>query len=228
MSSSVVSKETATFFAYVAINQLLSKVNNTPKLSIADIAKAIDYAKYQEKIESPLFVTWNVLSVQKGTGAPIDSELRGCIGNFSNLKLPEYVEEYALVSALEDPRFPPIDKYELADIEKDPGQDLQCAVTVLHSFEDITNTPLEWTVGKHGIRLAFRYRSRSYSSTFLPEVAKEQGWDRSQTMDALIRKAGVSGHVSFGDTEKIQVVKVERYSGVKGEARLSDFSKISL
>ena len=228
MSSSVVSKETATFFAYVAINKLLSKVNKTPKLPIADIAKAIDYANYQESIESPLFVTWNILSVRQSTGKPIESELRGCIGNFSNLKLPEYVEEYALVSALEDPRFPPIDKYELADIEKDPSQDLQCAVTVLHSFEDITNTPLGWTVGEHGIRLAFRYRSRSYSSTFLPEVAKEQGWDRSQTMDALIRKAGVSGHVSFGDTEKIQVVKVERYSGVKGEARLSEFSKISL
>lgn len=225
MPSPVVSKETASFFAYVAINKLVSKLSRTPKVPIADIAKAIDYTNYEESIEAPLFVTWNILNVQPTTGEAV-SELRGCIGNFSNLRLPEYVEKYALVSALEDPRFPPIDQDELADIESNPKLDLQCAVTVLHSFEDITDTPLEWTVGKHGIRLAFRYRSRPYSSTFLPEVAKEQGWDRQETMDALIRKAGVSGHISFNDREKIQLVKVERYSGVKGEARLSEFSRI--
>ena len=30
------------------------------------------------------------------------------------------------------------------------------------------------------------------SATFLPEVAGEQGWDRQQTIDSLIRKAGVT------------------------------------
>lgn len=33
------------------------------------------------------------------------------------------------------------------------------------------------------------------SATFLPEVAGEQGWDRQQTIDALIRKAGGWGGI---------------------------------
>lgn len=222
MAPLVVSKETATYFAYLAINKLLSKLNKTPEIPNSDIAKAIDYANYNETIKAPLFVTWNILHLNSG-----ERELRGCIGNFGELELPKYVKEYALISALEDSRFPPIDKLEVSEIEKDPKLDLGCSVTVLHSFEDITENPFDWVVGEHGIRLVFKYRNRRYSSTFLPEVALEQGWDCRETMDALIRKAGVSGRVSFAD-DAVGVLSVERYRGVKGEARLAAFAAAAL
>ena len=34
------------------------------------------------------------------------------------------------------------------------------------------------------------------SATFLPEVAAQEGWDRQQTIDALIRKSGYLGTVT--------------------------------
>ena len=37
--------------------------------------------------------------------------------------------------------------------------------------------PLKWEVGKHGIEIDFKAHGRAYGGTFLPEVAKEQGWD---------------------------------------------------
>ncbi|KAG0682945.1 hypothetical protein C6P40_004879 [Pichia californica] len=217
--TTVVSKETATYFAYVAINKLISTICNTPELSLSDIAKSIGYNKYNDIINAPLFVTWNIVDLKND-----EHELRGCIGNFSNLKLPDYVKKYALISALEDSRFNPINKFELEKIENNPKLDLQCCVTVLHSFEDITNNLMDWIVGKHGIKLSFKYHNRSYSSTFLPEVASEQGWNKKETLNALIRKAGIPGRVSF---ESVEVNYAERYSGVKGIVTLSDFASIA-
>lgn len=223
MSTTVVTKETATYFAFIAINKLLSTLNKTPEISNINIAKAINYPDFNVTINSPLFVTWNIIDTKTE-----EHELRGCIGNFSNLKLPEYVKKYSLISALEDSRFSPMNINEIKQIEKNKRLDLQCSVTILHNFENITNNPLDWIIGKHGIRLSFSYKNRHFSSTFLPEVATEQGWNKRETMDALIRKAGIPGHIPFDDESKINIIEVERYSGVKGAALLSEFKSITL
>jgi len=39
--------------------------------------------------------------------------------------------------------------------------------------------PLDWEVGTHGIEVDW---GRGKSSTFLPEVAEEQGWSKEETM----------------------------------------------
>jgi hypothetical protein len=47
-------------------------------------------------------------------------------------------------------------------------------------------------VGVHGLIIEFQdpsTRSRR-SATFLPEVARDQGWDQQQTLAALVKKAG--------------------------------------
>lgn len=220
--SVIVSEETATFFAYLAINTLLSKLNKISEVSNSDIAKAIDYPNFDQHINAPLFVTWNILKIKSNPESIVGRELRGCIGNFSNLKLPQYVKRYAIISAMEDSRFPAMDKYELDEIEHSKKRDLECIVTVLHSFEEITENPLNWIVGTHGISLHFQHRGRNHSSTFLPEVASEQGWTCEDTINALIRKAGISGGCSYRNPE-ITIVKVERYKGVKGKAQLSNF-----
>ena len=50
--------------------------------------------------------------------------------------------------------------------------------------------------------------SRTYSATYLPEVAHEQGWNQQECIDSLIQKAGYYGKV----TEKIrEKVKLTRY-----------------
>ena len=45
-------------------------------------------------------------------------------------------------------------------------------------------------MGKHGIEIDFEVNGKGYGSTFLPEVAAEQGWDQKETMEQLVYKAG--------------------------------------
>jgi uncharacterized protein (TIGR00296 family) len=56
-----------------------------------------------------------------------DDSLRGCIGSFSQLPLHFGLREYALIAALRDTRFEPIDKDEL--------EELSCGVSLLTNFE---------------------------------------------------------------------------------------------
>ena len=44
-------------------------------------------------------------------------------------------------------------------------------------------------IGRHGIILSKGFRA----ATFLPQVAPEQGWDLSETLQHLSLKAGLSG-----------------------------------
>jgi len=94
----------------------------------------------------PLFVTWNTRSSRPGR-AP---RLRGCIGSFEPLPLKEGLAEYALVSAFKDSRFSKIQKSEL--------ESLECGISLLTEFEDASSY-LDWTIGVHGIYIAFPHPS---------------------------------------------------------------------
>ncbi|KAF2459693.1 AMMECR1 domain-containing protein [Lineolata rhizophorae] len=129
--------------------------------------------------EHPLFVTWNTVSARTG-----NKSLRGCIGTFEPHELEHGLRSYALTSAFDDTRFSPIGIRELPSLE--------CGVTLLTDFRPIAD-PLGWTLGEHGLRINFTYHGRRYGSTYLPDVAKEQGWTKEETMVSLMRKAGWSG-----------------------------------
>ncbi|KAI0310983.1 AMMECR1 domain-containing protein [Amylostereum chailletii] len=170
----------------------------------------------------PLFVTWNTRSSRPGR-AP---RLRGCIGNFEAQPLHEGLAEYALISAFRDHRFHKIEEHELSSLE--------CGISLLTDFED-AKSYLDWTVGVHGIYISFphpstlppsdapsplssstslpRVKSKpTFTATYLPEVAPEQGWDRHETIDSAIRKAGWSGRI----TEELRrAVNVRRYQSRK-------------
>ena len=132
--------------------------------------------KYPVDLPDPkyaLFVTWTVGK---------EEDLRGCIGTFSqDQNLSDILGEYALVSSLEDDRFEPI------TLEEVPT--LNVGLSLLVNFRDIDD-PLAWEVGRHGIEIEFSKRGRHYSSTFLPEVAAEEGWDQATTLEYLVDKAG--------------------------------------
>ena len=59
---------------------------------------------------------------------------------------------------------------------------MKIGLSLLVNFQPIQN-PLGWEVGKHGIQIYFEVNGKKYSSTFLPEVAAEQGWDQNETME---------------------------------------------
>ena len=132
------------------------------------------YPAGQPDPEYPIFVTWT-----KGK----NDDLRGCIGTFTGQKLSKILGKYALISALNDDRFDPVQIHEV--------KHLSVGVSLLVNFTPIDD-PFKWEVGKHGIEIEFTapHSTRVYSSTFLPEVAEEQGWNQRTTIEELVEKAG--------------------------------------
>ncbi|KAJ9647185.1 hypothetical protein H2199_002172 [Coniosporium tulheliwenetii] len=135
----------------------------------------------------PLFVTWNTVS---RSGHKL---LRGCIGTFEGQKLDDGLRSYALTSASRTPS-------------------LECGVTLLHTFTPIAS-PLAWDIGIHGLRISFVYHSRRYGATYLPDVPKEQGWTKEETIVSLMRKAGWTGRRE--DWRKVGDLQVVTYMGKK-------------
>lgn len=140
----------------------------------------------------PLFVTWKIGK---------DKRLRGCIGTFSAMRLHSGLREYAITSALRDSRFSPITRDEI--------QRLTVSVSILQGFEEARGY-LDWTLGIHGIRIEFyNERGSKRTATYLPQVATEQGWDQTQTIDSLLRKGGYRAQIN---SETRRSIKLTRYT----------------
>jgi uncharacterized protein (TIGR00296 family) len=153
----------------------------------------------------PLFVTWT-------TGK--EKELRGCVGTFEKDNLEKNLIRYTFISAFKDSRFNPI--------SKDEVKNLNCEVSLLVQFEK-AKSPIDWVVGTHGIDIDFKdHKGNSYSATFLPEVAEEEGWDQKTTLQFLIRKAGYRGSLeSVYDN-----IEVTRYQSIKKTISYDEYQKM--
>ena len=112
------------------------------------------------------------------------------------------LRDYALTSALRDRRFAPITHAELPD--------LHCTVSLLTSFE-ATDGWDDWTPGTHGLTIDFEDpgNGRGRSATYLPAVAREQGWDQAAAVDSLMRKAGYSGPISDALRREVAVTRYQ-------------------
>ena len=94
--------------------------------------------------------------------------LRGCIGHFGeDVPLHEIVAEMARAAAFEDPRFSPVHREELGDIDIE--------ISVLTPMRRIQSLD-EFQLHKHGIYIRKGYRS----GTFLPQVADEVNWTKEE------------------------------------------------
>ena len=106
-------------------------------------------------------------------------ELRGCIGRIQpEGTLIRLVSLLALESALKDPRFTPVQASELKDIDIE--------VSVLTPMARVAG-PDAIVPGRDGVVLSVGGRS----AVFLPQVATEQHWGRTELLDNLARKAGL-------------------------------------
>lgn len=106
-------------------------------------------------------------------------ELRGCIGMIEGREpLVETVKNMAVQAAFSDPRFCSVGLEEL--------EDLHIEISVLTPLERISDIETI-EIGKHGL-----YIRKGYSSgLLLPQVAVEQGWDRTQFLEWTCKKAGL-------------------------------------
>ncbi len=108
-----------------------------------------------------------------------EHQLRGCIG-YPTPYLPLYktIIEASVLAATKDPRFLPIQKEELPDIE------IEISVLSLpQKIKDIS----EIKVGKHGIIVS----KGMNSGLLLPQVPLEWGWDLETYLKHGCLKAGL-------------------------------------
>lgn len=168
---------------------------------------------------APLFVTW----LKSGRGERADAreqELRGCIGCLEPVLFCSGLSEYALRSALQDKRFPPVRLDELPS--------LACRLSILYQFETCAHL-YDWQVGLHGVLINFAdVHGRQYSATYLPEVPREHGMTRDIALRELVAKAGYDGQCDQDLLSRIQVTRyrthVESVPYVESLALAGDLS----
>eukprot|EP00227_Mantoniella_beaufortii_P017698 CAMPEP_0197589370 /NCGR_PEP_ID=MMETSP1326-20131121/10343_1 /TAXON_ID=1155430 /ORGANISM="Genus nov. species nov., Strain RCC2288" /LENGTH=214 /DNA_ID=CAMNT_0043154301 /DNA_START=55 /DNA_END=699 /DNA_ORIENTATION=+ len=159
----------------------------------------------------PLFVSWENVS-ELGNGAP--PRLRGCIGSLTPRHLHGGLHEYALHSGVKDGRFHPIELRELPALE--------CKVSLLSCYEVAANY-LDWEVGIHGLIIEFlddSQRSVKRSATYLPDIARQEGWTKLEAIDSLIRKAGFRGSITDALRASLQTT---RYQSTASKATYGEY-----
>ena len=122
-----------------------------------------------------------ILLTEKGSFVTLKKRgaLRGCIGFIEPLfPLYETVIRATIYAASQDPRFPPITKEELKDLEIE--------ISVLSPLKKISDPSLV-RVGKHGLVISMGNKK----GLLLPQVAVENHWTREVFLDQACLKAGL-------------------------------------
>ena len=89
---------------------------------------------------------------------------------------------------------------------------LQVSVSILINFsKKPLEDPLNFEIGKHGVSLDFTHKGKEYSSTFLPEVAQEEGWNQLDTINELLEKCEFPGEPKTA----IEKMKITTYESAK-------------
>ena len=106
-----------------------------------------------------------------------NGQLRGCIGNIlPQDELGKAIGTVALQAALNDPRFRPVEANELKNLEIE--------ISVLTPMQPIED-PKQIIVGRDGVLLI----KEGKSAVFLPQVAPENNWTRTEMLNHLCIKA---------------------------------------
>ncbi len=106
-------------------------------------------------------------------------ELRGCIGHMAqDMPLCNVIGAMAFQASQNDRRFYPVTLDEMDDIEIE--------ISLLTPYERVSG-PDDIVIGRDGVLI----RKNGRSAVYLPHVAPEQGWDITETLQHLCRKAGL-------------------------------------
>ena len=115
--------------------------------------------------------------------------LRGCIGHFGeDVPLHEIVAAMARAAAFEDPRFSPVTRDEL--------DDLDIEISVLTPMRRIQSLD-EFELHRHGIYIRKGYRS----GTYLPQVADEVNWTKEEFVSHCSQDKAGLGWDGWRDAE---------------------------
>ncbi len=141
----------------------------------------------------PSTITTQRLTLNQKCGAFVslykNGRLRGCIGHFGeDYPLYEVVKEMALSAAFNDPRFSPLSRDELDDIEIE--------ISVLTPMRRIQSLD-EFELHRHGIYIRKGHRS----GTYLPQVADEVNWTKEEFVSHCSQDKARLGWDGWKDAE---------------------------
>jgi len=131
--------------------------------------------------------------------------LRGCIGVIENPpSLVSGVIDNALSAAFHDPRFSPLTKEELPDVDIEVSV---LTVPKILDFKDGEDLKRKLKPGVHGVIL-----SRGYNSaTFLPQVWNQFD-DKEEFLEALCLKAGMERKCWMNKKTTVMIYEAEYFS----------------
>ncbi len=145
----ILEKNDKVFLLKLARKTLETYFEKGEKLELSEVGMS-----HKLKTNAGVFVTLNK-----------NRSLRGCIGNFTASEpLYKSVPEMALSSAMADTRFEQLKAQELDSIDIE--------ISVLTPLKQIENIE-EIQLGRHGIYIT----NGDVSGTYLPQVARETGWN---------------------------------------------------
>lgn len=156
-------------------------LTDSSRSQLLNVARTALRNHFGERLEQPRIEPQSALAqpgmafvtLKKG------SRLRGCIGNLAGTQpLLVVVSECAVAAATRDPRFPPVQLEELAE--------LRLSVSVVGNFRRVA-APQEIEIGRHGILLV----KEQNRGILLPQVAVEMGLDAVGFMETACRKASL-------------------------------------
>ena len=131
-------------------------------------------------------------------------ELRGCIGNIiAHQPLWETIRDMAIDSSTSDPRFAPVTKEELDEINIE--------ISVLTKPERVKSVD-EIILGTHGVIV----RKGFASGVFLPQVATETGWSKEEFLSYLCaHKAGLSADAWKDEDTELHIFSAQVFGEKK-------------
>lgn len=168
-------------------------INSADRVALLSLARNAIAAHLSMNIKNEISKAELSPFMLKETGAFVSvykqGKLRGCIGQFkTDLPLYEVVQKMAVSAATSDQRFAPIEESDIPLIKIE--------ISVLTPLIKINNIE-EIEVGKHGIYLKKGIRS----GTYLPQVALNAGWTRTEFLEhCSAEKAGI-GHNGWLEAE---------------------------
>ena len=168
------------------------------------------------KKPKPMITLTPVFSEKRGVFVTLTKNgvLRGCIGfPYPVMPLGDAIEHTAGAAALEDPRFPPVRKNEIAEITVE--------VTILSVPVSMTcdpkDRPAHVEVGRDGLIV----RGMGTSGLLLPQVATEYGWDSRTFLDPPCNKAGLPARCWTYNNVEVLTFEGQIFSERQSENRLT-------
>ena len=177
-------------------------LSNKEKKYLLDLARKVIDLKSQGKDLAREDFFSPTLKEHRGVFVTLNksNQLRGCIGYVEGHKpLQIAVEEMSQAAAFDDPRFPPIEKGDVQEIEIE--------ISVLSPLESIEDSS-EIEIGKHGLII----EQGMMRGLLLPQVATEYDWDVITFLEHTCQKAGLPKDAWRDEATTIQVFSAEIFS----------------